>query len=92
MRIDASHKITISPDALFQEVSGETVILDLKSEQYFGLDEIGTRIWQLLQTNGDIEQIYQIMTEEFDVDPQHLEADLLSFLDELKKAGLISLD
>jgi hypothetical protein len=41
-------KIKISPDVLFQEVSGETVLLDLESEHYFGLDAVGTRIWGLI--------------------------------------------
>ena len=44
-----NRKITISPEVMSQEVSGETVLLDLQSESYFGLDEVGTRIWQLLQ-------------------------------------------
>jgi hypothetical protein len=92
MQTDSTHKITISADALFQEVSGETVILDLKSEQYFGLDEIGTRIWQLLQTNDSTEQIYQTLVSEFDAEPERLQSDLSSFLDELTKAGLVSLD
>ena len=42
----------LSPDVLFQEVSGEMVLLDLNSEQYFGLDEIGARIWSLLESGA----------------------------------------
>ena len=39
-------KIQISPDVLSQEVNGETVLLDLEGESYFGLNEVGTRVWQ----------------------------------------------
>ena len=49
-------RIEISEDVLFQEVGGETVLLDLASEQYFGLDAVGTRIWQLLGEGADREE------------------------------------
>ena len=48
--------IRVTQDILSQEVSGETVFLDLNSENYFSLDSIGTRIWQLLQENGDLNE------------------------------------
>jgi hypothetical protein len=47
-------QITVSPEVLFQEVGGEAVLLDLKSESYFGLDDVGMRIWQLLQEQGSL--------------------------------------
>ena len=92
MNIDFAQKITVSPEALFQEVSGETVILDLNSEQYFGLDEIGTRIWQLLQENADIQTAYETMLQEYDVEPETLKADVEKLLQELINAGLVSAD
>ena len=45
--MNLNQTITLSPDVISQEVSGETVLLDLESENYFGLDAVGTRIWQL---------------------------------------------
>jgi hypothetical protein len=83
--------ITISKEALSQEVNGETVILDLNSESYFGLDEVGTRIWQLLQENGDVQQTFDVMLDEFDVDAERLHQDLNELVDKLKEAGLVSL-
>ena len=47
-------QITVSPEVLFQEVGGEAVLLDLASESYFGLDDVGMRIWQLLQEQGSL--------------------------------------
>ena len=86
-----TQKITISKQALSQEVNGETVILDLNSESYFGLDEVGTRIWQLLQEHGDIQQTFDIMLKEFDVDEEQLHHDLNDLLGKLEEAGLVSL-
>ena len=51
MNLDLNQTITLSPEVISQEVSGETVLLDLQSENYFGLDEVGTRIWQLINEN-----------------------------------------
>ena len=87
-----TQKVTLSPEALSQEVSGETVILDLQSEAYFGLNEVGTRIWQLMQEHDKLQTVFDIMVEEFDVVPEQLELDIRNFCDELVKSGLVVLD
>ena len=86
-----TQKITISEEALYQEVNGETVILDLKSESYFGLDEVGTRIWQLLSEYGNIQRTYDTMLEEYDVQPDQLKTDIDALVGNLKEAGLVTL-
>ena len=90
MTVKFTQKVTLSPDALFQEVGGEIVILDLKSESYFGLDEVGARIWQLMQEHGDLQRVFEVMLREFDVEPDRLEADMNNLISELAKSGLVS--
>jgi len=75
-----------------QEVSGETVLLDLQSESYFGLDEVGTRIWQLLQEKDDLQSVFDTMLQEYDVEPEQLKADLDELLAKLSESGLVSLE
>lgn len=89
--MDLNQTIKVSPDVISQEVSGETVILDLNSENYFGLDEIGTRIWQLVEETGDLETIFQRMLEEYEVEEDQLEEDLEKLISEVEKIGLVSL-
>ena len=84
--------IEISSEVLTQEVGGETVILDLKSESYFGLDEVGTRIWQLLQEQEDIQTITATMLNEYDVKEEQLEKDIQNLLTQLDKAGIVTLN
>jgi hypothetical protein len=84
-------KIEISDDVLFQEVGGETVLLDLHSEQYFGLDAVGTRIWQLLGEGAGAEAVVETLLEEFEVERATLAADVSTLLDQLAEAGLIRL-
>jgi len=84
--------IEISSEVLTQEVGGETVILDLKTESYFGLDEVGTRIWQLLQQEKDTQNITETMLDEYDVEEKQLEKDIQNLLTKLNEAGIITFD
>ena len=87
----SNRALKISEDAVTQEVSGETVILDLKSEQYFSLDATGTRVWQLLASHREEGEVLKRMLTEFDVDERTLAADLASLIDNLLEQGLVIL-
>jgi hypothetical protein len=82
--------IRLSRDAIAQEVSGETVILDLASESYFGLDEVGTRVWQLLRDHTSLRLVFDVMREEFAVEDSVLEGDLAALVESLVDAGLVT--
>lgn len=82
-------EISISPDVLFQEISGEAVLLDLSSENYFGLDTVGTRIWQLLNEGQNVAGIVATLLCEYEVERERLEADVSNLLDRLQQAGLV---
>ena len=92
MAMNLTQSVTLSPDALHQEVMGETVILDLASETYFGLDEVGTRIWQLLEKHGRLQPVLDTLLEEYDVDAKQLTEDMEDLLTKLHAAGLVKLD
>ena len=91
MQIQKDQKASISSEVLFQEVSGETVLLDLASENYFGLDEVGTRIWGLLQSGSSIGETMDTLMEEYEVERATLEKDVGELLEKLVEAGLIKL-
>jgi hypothetical protein len=92
MTIPLSSTFSVSQEVLSQEVSGETVLLDMQSESYFGLDAVGTRIWQLLQENNHLQQVFDTMLEEYDVDEKQLEKDLNELLDKLLDEKLIAIE
>ena len=89
MGLQKDQKYTVSDDVLFQEVSGETVLLDLDSESYFGLDEIGTRIWKLLNDETSAGEVVDALLEEYEVERETLEVDVAELLENLLEAGLI---
>jgi hypothetical protein len=82
--------VEISPEALFQELEGEAVLLNLQSERYYGLDDVGTRMWQLLAENGDVGAALTQLLREYDVDAAQLESDLAALIGRLAEAGLLS--
>ncbi|MFK8049230.1 MAG: PqqD family protein [Halioglobus sp.] len=84
--------IALSPDVISQEVSGETVLLDLESENYFGLDEVGTRIWQLIKETNDLQLIFDTLLKEYDVSEERLQQDLTTLLTEIEGMGLVKLE
>ncbi len=84
-------QVELSNEVLFRELAGEAVLLDLKSQRYFGLDEVGTRIWQLLAEHRTTGPVLAAMIAEYDAEPAVLAADLETFLARLEAAELIHL-
>lgn len=84
-------RFTIPTDVIFHELSGEAVLLNLQSGKYFGLDEVGTRMWSLIAEHGELAQISPILLKEYEVDEARLSADLLALVDELVEHGLLNI-
>ena len=89
--MNLNQTVTFSPHVLSQEVSGETVLLDLESEYYFGLDAVGTRIWQLIRESGELRTIYNTLLEEYEVEETQLRADLEALITHACERGLVTL-
>jgi len=89
MSISDSQVYRIPKDVLFQEVGGETVLLDLASEGYFGLDDVGTRLWSLLAEGKTVASMVDSLHEDYEVEKSVLENDVRSLLEKLLSAGLI---
>lgn len=89
--ITFNQRVTVPPDVLMREVAGESVILNLNTETYFGLDEVGTRMWQVLAESETIQHAYDTLLDEYEVDPARLRSDLVSLIEELVDHGLLDL-
>lgn len=80
--------VAISEDVVFREIAGEMVLLDLSSGTYFGLNETGARIWNLLQHGGTLRHVFDAGLAEYEVLPSDFERDLLALVRELCARGL----
>lgn len=74
------------------ELEGETVILDINTGVYSGLDPVGTRIWKILENPVTLVQIREKLLQEYDVSPEQCTADLLVFLQKLVNNNLIIME
>lgn len=82
-------KITVPDGVLVRELAGESVLLNLNSESYFGLDEVGTRMWAALTTTPTVAAACASMLSEYEVEPERLHADVHNFIQKLAELGLL---
>ena len=72
-----------------RKIGDETILLNLETGTYFGLDAVGSRFLELLEQCGDISVAHRTMLREFDVQSQTLEADILRLVEEMRSKGLL---
>jgi Coenzyme PQQ synthesis protein D (PqqD) len=83
--------VSATQGQISSDLAGEAVILDLASGVYYGLNEVGARIWHLIQQPHTIQAIQHTLLQEYDVDTEICTQDLLQLLQELQAAGLIQI-
>ena len=81
--------VVVTKDQVSADLSGEAAILNLKSGIYFGLNTVGASIWKLIQEPRTVNEINDAIVQEYDVDPDQCEKDLLALLEELLSKELI---
>jgi len=86
-----SERASVPQHVLVRPLDQESVLLNLETEQYFGLDETGTRMWQLLTTSPSIDTAYQELLAEYDVQPETLRENLTELLGHLVEHGLLQI-
>ena len=88
--MNLSDKVSIPTQVMARTVGDETVILDLASGTYFGLDPVGARIWALMGGGATLAEICATMLEEYEVEREQLEADVLRLAAELAERRLVA--
>jgi hypothetical protein len=82
-------RVVPAENVLVRELAGESVLLDLESEAYFGLDEVGTQMWEALTVQPSVDAALRALLQTYDVPPNELRDDLERFVGELAQAGLV---
>ena len=83
-------KLTVPPQVMSRLVGDETVLLDLASGIYFGLDGVGKKIWESVTDGQTLAQAAAIIVDEYDVEEARAQADVLEFASDLVERGLLS--
>ena len=89
MTVSFTDRVAVPEGVLISHLQEESVILNLESERYFGLDDVGTRFLSVLTTSESLEAAYETLSSEYEVDPQELRQDLLALVEKLVDQGLL---
>ena len=73
------------------QLDGETVLMHVSKGEYFGLDEVGTFVWELLSQPVSVGQLCKAVESEFDVAPDLCESDILSLIERLEDEDLVEI-
>jgi hypothetical protein len=88
MDLSLKDSIAMPDDVLFRELEGEAVLLNLNTGTYFGLDPVGTRMWQLIAEQHSLARVLETLAGEYEVDRPVLEHDLIELSRQLCASGL----
>ena len=83
--------VNIPANVSFTFVDEDAVLLNMQTNQYYLLDEVGARLWGLLQDAKSLRESYKIILDEYEVEPTQLEEDVLELLVKLKEQGLVEI-
>jgi hypothetical protein len=83
-------RVRVNDGVLFQELQGEAVLLHLDSGMYFGLDSVGTRMWQLIVAHEGLGEVARAILAEFEVSEEQCTSDLLNLVAKLEERNLIT--
>jgi len=89
MSVEFASRVSVPPNVLVRKLEEESVLLNLDSERYYGLDEVGTRMLDALCDSDSMEAAYLQLVDEYDVDPQTLRDDLRVLAETLVNQGLL---
>lgn len=87
--MNLTDKVIIPAQVMARQVGTETVILDLASGTYFGLDSVGARIWELMGEGKTLVQVCDTMQAEFEVSRADIERDVIDLVKKLQAQQLI---
>ena len=83
-------RYAISPDAASAAVEDGTVVLNMRTKRYYSLNETGSVIWQMLETDASVPAVIAQLVASFDVDAATAATTVTQLLDELTAEALIT--
>ena len=89
MAVSVTERMRVAQDVLFRVVGEEAVLVNLNTERYLGLNSVGTRMWNVLNSATSIQAAYNELLQEYEVEPAQLRADLEEFINQLLGQELI---
>jgi hypothetical protein len=89
MKLTPYTTIVINQDVVSCDLVDEAAILNLKTGIYYGLDPVGARIWKLIQTPRQLNEILETLLNEYEVEKTRCQNDLIELLEQLIDKELV---
>ena len=87
--VSLNSTIKRNPELVSSDVDGEKVMMSIESGEYFGLDSVGSRIWELIENPIQVNKLIELLLDEFEVEKEQCKEDTIDFLDQLFEKRLI---
>ena len=88
--MDVQTTLKRNPELLAVDMDGETVMMDMESGNYFGVNAVGSHIWEALETESSVEKIIEAVTSQFEVNGcDSVQGDVLEFLSDMVEQQLV---
>ena len=91
MALEDSTLLARAEGLLESEIDGEAVMMSIERGEYYGLDEVGTEIWRLLERPRSLGEICASLLERYEVEPETCRADVARFLEGLLSDGTLTI-
>jgi hypothetical protein len=91
-KITKNSRVVVADDVVSCDLDGEAAILNLKDGVYYGLDPVGAKIWNSLQQTCRVDDLIEMVLEEYEVDKKRCENDILDLINELIDNGLVKVN
>ena len=79
-----------NPELLAVDMDGETVMMDIESGNYFGINVVGSYIWEVLESEHTVEEIIVSLKTQFDIsESDTVQEDIISFLGNMVEKKLV---
>jgi hypothetical protein len=79
-------------DIVASDIDDEKVMMSVEKGQYFGLEPVGSRVWELIEKPVKVSELIDALLGKYDVDRETCEKDVLAFLEELNEAGILRVE
>lgn len=89
--LEGKDVVVQAADLVATSIDGETVMMSIANGKYYGLDPIGTRVWELIAVPRKITELTGLLSQEYAVDEGVCQQDVLEFLSYLRGEGLVRL-
>lgn len=84
-----AQEISRSPDSIYADLDGQTVMMSLSEGKYFGLNPVASRVWDLLETPQSVDTLCEQLLSEYAVDAAQCRRDVEAFIAEMLRLGIV---